>query len=85
VVVLPTGAGKTFVATLAIASRKRSALVVVPTLDLMNQWLRRASPRVRRADRASWAAGTHEVADLTVTTYDSAHLHMERLGAASAS
>src|SRR5512139_1562565 len=34
VVVLPTGAGKTYVATMAIAGRKRSTLVVVPTLDL---------------------------------------------------
>src|SRR5689334_20832276 len=38
VVVLPTGAGKTYVANLAISSRKRSSLVVVPTLDLLNQW-----------------------------------------------
>jgi superfamily II DNA or RNA helicase len=38
VVVLPTGAGKTFVAELAIHLAQRSALVVAPTLDLMNQW-----------------------------------------------
>ncbi len=34
VVVLPTGAGKTYVAEAAIASTGRSTLVVVPTIDL---------------------------------------------------
>src|SRR6185369_4418397 len=38
VVVLPTGTGKTFVALLAIARTQRPALVVTPTIDLMNQW-----------------------------------------------
>ncbi|MDQ3742830.1 MAG: DEAD/DEAH box helicase family protein, partial [Acidobacteriota bacterium] len=38
VVVLPTGAGKSLVAQMAIEQVKRSTLVVVPTLDLMNQW-----------------------------------------------
>ena len=39
VVVMPTGSGKTFLAVLAIASVKRSALVVVPTIDLVHQWV----------------------------------------------
>jgi superfamily II DNA or RNA helicase len=38
VVILPTGAGKSLVAQLAIAQTQRSTLVVVPTIDLMNQW-----------------------------------------------
>ncbi|MBA3786710.1 MAG: DEAD/DEAH box helicase family protein, partial [Acidobacteria bacterium] len=37
-IVLPTGAGKTHAATMAIEMCKRQTLVVVPTLDLMNQW-----------------------------------------------
>ncbi len=80
VVVLPTGAGKTFVASLAIAKKKRSTLVVVPTLDLMAQW--------HQTLRATFACevglvggGSYEPLPLTVTTYDSAHLHMDRLGA----
>ncbi|MEZ4298636.1 MAG: DEAD/DEAH box helicase family protein [Polyangiaceae bacterium] len=80
VVVLPTGTGKTFLATMAIASRRRSALVVVPTLDLVNQWYDGLSaafgPPV-----GILGGGYHEVEDITVTTYDSAHIHMERLGA----
>ena len=44
-VVLPTGAGKSFVAELCIADANRSTLVVAPTIDLVGQWydgLRRA-------------------------------------------
>jgi len=37
-VVLPTGSGKTFLAVQAIADAGVSTLVVVPTIDLMNQW-----------------------------------------------
>jgi superfamily II DNA or RNA helicase len=79
VVVLPTGAGKTYVATLAIAARQRSTLVVVPTLDLMNQWydvLKSAFP----GTVGLIGGGYHDVQRLTVITYDSAHLHMDRLG-----
>src|SRR5712671_2484330 len=38
VVVLPTGTGKTFMAILAIQRTGRPALVVTPTIDLLNQW-----------------------------------------------
>ncbi|MEQ8960797.1 MAG: DEAD/DEAH box helicase family protein, partial [Coleofasciculus sp. C2-GNP5-27] len=38
VVVLPTAAGKTYLAQLAMQSTPRSTLIVVPTLDLMHQW-----------------------------------------------
>src|SRR5437660_987587 len=38
VVVLPTGAGKTLVAALAIHETQLWTLVVVPTLDLLQQW-----------------------------------------------
>jgi len=37
-VILPTGSGKTFLAVQAIADAGVSTLVVVPTIDLMNQW-----------------------------------------------
>jgi len=79
VVVLPTGAGKTYVATMAIASRQRSTLVVVPTLDLLNQWYDILAAAFKRSIGIV-GGGYYELQDITVTTYDSAHLHMERFG-----
>jgi len=80
VVVLPTGAGKSHVAMMAIDDRRRSALVVVPTLDLVRQWY-----DLLRASFATTVGivggGSHDVKPLTVTTYDSAYLHMEHFGA----
>jgi len=79
VVVLPTGAGKTWVACLAIEDRRRSTLVVAPTLDLVRQWY-----DVLRTTFGEpvgvIGGGEYEVRPLTVTTYDSSYLHMEHLG-----
>lgn len=79
VVVLPTGAGKTFVAVMAIARLAKSALVITPTIDLLQQWygvLKTAFD----APIGMIGGGSYEVHPITVSTYDSAHLHMERLG-----
>ncbi len=80
VVVLPTGAGKSYVAMMAIDKARRSTLVVAPTLDLVRQWYDNL--------RATFGVpvgvvggGEHRVEALTVTTYDSAYIHMEHLGA----
>jgi hypothetical protein len=40
-IVLPTGAGKTFVAIQAMSRVNRSTLVVAPTIDLLHQWYAR--------------------------------------------
>ncbi len=48
VVVLPTGAGKTHVAVMAIEEKKRDTLVVAPTLDLVRQWFDLLECDVRR-------------------------------------
>jgi len=79
-VVLPTGAGKTLVAELAIAATQRSTLVVVPTLDLLNQWFDRLATRFGEDLVGSIGGGSFEPRPLTVITYDSAYLHLERLG-----
>lgn len=79
VVVLPTGAGKSHVAVMAIADRKRSTLVVAPTLDLVRQWYDLLRTTFA-CEVGIVGGGEHEIHELTVTTYDSAYLHMERLG-----
>jgi superfamily II DNA or RNA helicase len=80
VVVLPTGAGKSHVATMAIDDKKRSTLVVAPTLDLVRQWHDLLAATFG-GPIGLVGGGEHDVQPLTVTTYDSAHLHMEHMGA----
>lgn len=80
VVALPTGAGKSLVGVLALCWAKRDSLVLVPTLDLMQQWyalLRLAFPE---QDIGLIGGGYHEPTPLAVATYDSAARHIERLG-----
>ena len=79
VVVLPTGAGKTHVACLAIDDRRRSTLVLAPTLDLVRQWydVLRVTFGV---PVGVIGGGDYGVEALTVSTYDSAYIHMEHLG-----
>ncbi len=80
VVVLPTGSGKSHLAIMAIDHYRRSTLVVAPTLDLVRQWydLLRTSFAV---PVGIVGGGEHSIEALTVTTYDSAYIHMEHLGA----
>ncbi len=79
VIVLPTGAGKSYAAERVIAEARRSALIVVPTLDLLSQWY----GNLRAAfgvEIGLLGGGQHQVEDITVSTYDSLVLHAERLG-----
>ncbi len=78
-VILPTGSGKTYVAELCIARANRAALVVAPTIDLINQWQEVLEKAFGRSI-GMLGGGQHELADITVSTYDSAFLHMERYG-----
>lgn len=79
VVVLPTGAGKSLVAQMAIERVKRTTLVVVPTLDLMNQWYDLLLSCFN-AEVGLIGGGYFETGALTVTTYASAFRFMERMG-----
>lgn len=80
VVVLPTGSGKSYVAELAIAEVARSTLIVAPTIDLMNQWVLLMQQVFGEATVGFIGGGGYEVRPVTVTTYDSAYIHMEHLG-----
>lgn len=79
VVVLPTGSGKTYVAERCIAETRRSTLVVVPTIDLLSQWYALLHAAFG-LPVGILGGGHHSIEDVTVTTYDSAVIHMDRLG-----
>ncbi len=79
-VILPTGAGKSFVGLMAIEWIKRNTLVVVPTLDLMHQWYAELKAAFPDNKIGLIGGGYHEVEDLSVSTYDSAAIHAEKLG-----
>lgn len=76
IVELPTGAGKTLLAVLAIERARRPTLVVVPTIDLMLQWQQVLSKWFARPI-GLLGGGVHDRRELTVTTYDSAAAQTE--------
>ncbi len=79
VIVLPTGTGKTHLAILAIQKAGRPSLVIAPTIDLMNQWYDELTEAFG-VPVGLLGGGYHEIQPLTVSTYDSAYIHLERWG-----
>ena len=80
VVVLPTGAGKSYIAEMAIAEVQRSTLVVAPTIDLMMQWMNLLSEVYGEEQVGGLGGGLYDIKPLTMTTYDSAYIHVDHLG-----
>lgn len=76
-VALPTGTGKTFLAILAIQRAGKPALVVTPTIDLLHQWYNELVNYLGEPV-GLLGGGYHDFQTITVTTYDSAHIHLER-------
>jgi superfamily II DNA or RNA helicase len=79
VVELPTGAGKTVVAVDAVAALGVPTLVVVPTIDLLDQWRRELETEFDVAV-GQFGGGEQTQAPITVSTYDSAYLRAEDVG-----
>src|SRR5207245_5249561 len=79
VVVLPTGSGKTRLALAAMARAGSSALCLVPTRILLAQWLHHIK-RTYAGPVGCYGDGAHELAALTVATFESAYRHMDGLG-----
>lgn len=79
VIVMPTGTGKTEVALAILSKAAVSTLVVAPVRDLMYQWHRRILERTGY-DAGIIGDNTFRVQPVSVTTYDSASIHMDRLG-----
>ncbi|MCZ7372404.1 MAG: DEAD/DEAH box helicase family protein [Candidatus Methanoperedens sp.] len=79
VIVLPTGSGKTVIGINAISLLNTPTIVVVPTLDLLDQWRSRLKKEFK-VDVGMLGGGEQEIKALTVSTYDSAYIHAARLG-----
>jgi superfamily II DNA or RNA helicase len=80
VVVLPTAAGKTYLAQMAMQATPRSTLIVVPTLDLMHQWYAHLVAAFPDAPVGLLGGGSRDKTAILVATYDSAAIHAETLG-----
>jgi len=76
---LPTGSGKTVIGLKAIESLGTATLVVVPTIDLLEQWRRELESEFG-VPVGQLGGGEQRVEPLTVSTYDSAYLRADELG-----
>ena len=81
VIVLPTGAGKTLVAAMAIHETGLWTLAVVPTLDLLQQWRTAlaAALSIDANEIGVFGGGEKEMKPITIITYDSAALYPREL------
>jgi superfamily II DNA or RNA helicase len=78
IIVLPKGAGKTIVAMAAIAHVNAPSIVVVPTIDLMEQW-RTTLMKEFDVEVGVYGGGENSLEAVTVSTYDSAYIRAEEL------
>jgi superfamily II DNA or RNA helicase len=76
---LPTGSGKTVIGIEAIEALGTATLVVVPTIDLLEQWRRELDTEFDTAI-GQLGGGEQRVEAFTVSTYDSAYLRAEDIG-----
>jgi superfamily II DNA or RNA helicase len=79
VVVLPTGSGKTRLALAAMAASGLRTLCLVPTRALLEQW-HGAVSRAYRGEVGCLGDGERRLSSVTVSTFESAYLHMSRIG-----
>jgi len=81
VIVLPTGAGKTLVAAMAIHETGLWTLAVVPTLDLLQQWRTALASALSlgTGEIGTFGGGEKEMKPITIITYDSAALYPREL------
>ena len=76
---LPTGSGKTVIGIAAMVAVRTPTLVVVPTIDLLEQWQRELETEFH-VSIGRLGGGEQRVEAVTVATYDSAYLRADELG-----
>jgi superfamily II DNA or RNA helicase len=78
--ILPTGSGKTIIAIKLIEIINSSTLIVVPTLDLMEQWTKFLSKYFQKIEIGNIGGGVFNITGITVSTYDSAYIRSSFIG-----
>ncbi|WP_247008114.1 DEAD/DEAH box helicase family protein [Halorientalis litorea] len=76
---LPTGSGKTVIGIAAVAALGLPTLVVVPTIDLLEQWRRELETEFD-VPVGQFGGGEQRREAITVSTYDSAYLKADDVG-----
>jgi superfamily II DNA or RNA helicase len=79
VIALPTGSGKTRLALAVMQRTQLSALCLVPTRVLLDQWSREVSA-VYRAAIGCYGDGVRRLAPITIATFEGAYRHMHEIG-----
>jgi superfamily II DNA or RNA helicase len=80
-IVLPTGAGKTVIAIKAIEIVNQPTIVIVPTLDLLEQWRKRIDKELNVKPVGVLGGGENNLSAVTISTYDSAYIRAPEIGA----
>ncbi len=78
-IVLPTGSGKTVIALKAIELVNQPSIIVVPTLDLLEQWRKRVAKELN-IEVGVYGGGETTLKPVTVSTYDSAYIRAGEIG-----
>lgn len=79
-IILPTGSGKTIIAIKIIEIINSSSIIIVPTIDLMNQWTNILTKYFEDIKIGNIGGGIFNVSGITVSTYDSAYLKAPYIG-----
>ena len=78
--ILPTGSGKTIIAIKLIEIINSSTLIVVPTLDLLEQWTKFLTKYFQKIEIGNIGGGVFNITGITVSTYDSAYIKSPFIG-----
>ena len=85
-IILPTGAGKSHIGLFTITLIQKRTLIVVPTIELMEQWHQRIctsfkldSNKVPLKELFGRFGGNHKnIRPITITTYNSGYLYLKK-------
>ena len=79
ILVLPTGSGKSVLAAMIIDKIQRSTIVIVPTIELLNQWHQNLK-QFFNCQIGILGGGNKNILPITVSTYESAIIYQNQIG-----